>query len=189
MCKATIFDCGTPRRYLSRDMTKPTKWLCAQRSKLVSLATHWAHGEDSNQTGRMPRLIWVFAGRTAILLVLSCRGSFVLLYCNSMQLLILCFSWTFFIFFCVPQIFTIKDFEPPHEKTNKMACAPSKDSDQPGHQPSLISLRCPHDAREESDRLGECPGWSESSLGAHSLCWFCHVAAHLYCFLETVRGY
>ena len=34
-----------------------------------------ADSEDSDQTGRMPRLIWVFAGRTAILLVLSCRGS------------------------------------------------------------------------------------------------------------------
>ena len=32
--------------------------------------------EDSDQTGQMPRLIWVFAGRTLILLVLSCRGSF-----------------------------------------------------------------------------------------------------------------
>ena len=31
--------------------------------------------EDSDQTGRMPRLIWVFAGRTATLLVLSWRGS------------------------------------------------------------------------------------------------------------------
>ena len=29
-------------------------------------------------------------------------------------------------------------------------------------------------------RLGKCPGWSESSLGAHSFCWFCHVAAHLF---------
>ena len=29
----------------------------------------------TDQTGRMPRLIWVFAGRTVILLVLSCRGS------------------------------------------------------------------------------------------------------------------
>ena len=28
-----------------------------------------------DQTGRMPRLIWVFAGRTVNLLVLSCRGS------------------------------------------------------------------------------------------------------------------
>ena len=27
--------------------------------------------------------------------------------------------------------------EPPHDKTNKMVCAPSEDSDQPGHPPSL----------------------------------------------------
>ena len=45
------------------------------RRKLGSLATHWAHCEDSDQTGRMPRLIWVFAGRTLIMLVLSCRGA------------------------------------------------------------------------------------------------------------------
>ena len=80
--------------HLSRDMTKPTKWVCAQRRlrsawasvqsnqssvsawrKLGSLVTHWAHSEDSDQTERMPRLIWVLAGRTLILLVLSCRGS------------------------------------------------------------------------------------------------------------------
>ena len=27
-------------------------------------------------------------------------------------------------------------------------------------------------------RLGGCPGWYESSLGAHTFCLFCHVAAH-----------
>ena len=69
---------------MSRIVTKPTKWhvhpaktrvnlgirpvrsessLSAWR-KLGSLATHWAQSEDSYQTGRMPRLIWVFAGRT-----------------------------------------------------------------------------------------------------------------------------
>ena len=31
-------------------------------------------------------------------------------------------------------------FELPHDKTNKMACAPSEDSDQPGHPPSLIRV-------------------------------------------------
>ena len=31
-------------------------------------------------------------------------------------------------------------FEPPRDKTNKMACAPSEDSDQPGHPPSLIRV-------------------------------------------------
>ena len=42
--------------------------------KLGSLATHWAHSEDSDQTGPMPRLIWVFAGCTGTLLVLSWGG-------------------------------------------------------------------------------------------------------------------
>ena len=45
--------------------------------KLGSLATHWANSEDYDQTGRMPRMIWVFAGPTLILLVLACRGSFL----------------------------------------------------------------------------------------------------------------
>ena len=31
------------------------------------------------------------------------------------------------------------------DKTNKMACVPSEDSDQSGHPSSLISLRCPHE--------------------------------------------
>ena len=30
--------------------------------------------------------------------------------------------------------------EPVHEKPNKMMCAPSDDSDQPGHPPSLIRV-------------------------------------------------
>ena len=37
----------------------------------------------------------------------------------------------------------ILTYGPPHDKTNKMTCAPSEDSDQLGHPPSLISLRCP----------------------------------------------
>ena len=48
-----------------------------------SLCTQWiakdprflhADSEDSDQTWQMPRLIWVFAGRTVTLLILSCRG-------------------------------------------------------------------------------------------------------------------
>ena len=65
---------------MSRLMTKLTKWhvrpaktqispvwsesLLSAWRKLGSLATHWAHSEDSDQTGQMPRLIWVFSGRT-----------------------------------------------------------------------------------------------------------------------------
>ena len=70
--------------YMSRLVTKPTKWHVRPAktqislgirpvwsdsslsgwTKLGSLAIHWAHSEDSDPTGRMPRLIWVFAGRT-----------------------------------------------------------------------------------------------------------------------------
>ena len=70
---------------MSHSMTKPTKWhvrtaktqislgirpvwsesLLSAWRNLGSLATHKAHSEDSDQTGRMPRLIWVFAGRTS----------------------------------------------------------------------------------------------------------------------------
>ena len=36
-------------------------------------------------------------------------------------------------------------------------------------------------------RLVGCPGWSESSLGARSLCWFCHVAAQLYAYNYSAK--
>ena len=38
-------------------------------------------------------------------------------------------------------------------------------------------------------RLGGCPGWSESSLGAHSLCWFCHVAAQIVLSLIALMNF
>ena len=53
-----------------------------------SLCVHWvakdptflhADSEDSDKTGRMPRLIWVFVGRRATLLVLSFRGKCVVI--------------------------------------------------------------------------------------------------------------
>ena len=34
----------------------------------------------------------------------------------------------------------LKRYEPVHNKNYKMACAPSEDSGQPGHSPSLISV-------------------------------------------------
>ena len=41
-----------------------------------------------------------------------------------------------------------------------------------------------HADREDSDQTGRIktlirPGWSESSLGAHSFCWFCHIVAQI----------
>ena len=37
-------------------------------------------------------------------------------------------------------IWYARKIEPHHDKTNKITCVPSEDSDQPGHLPSLISL-------------------------------------------------
>ena len=73
--------------------------------------------------------------------------------------------------------------------------APSEDLEQPGHPPSLISvfavrmkkawvLSYPLSAQGRLIRLGGCPGWSESSLSAHSFCWlscrgsFYHICRH-----------
>ena len=50
--------------------------LCAQWVAKDPSLLH-ADSEDSDQTGRMRRLIWVFAERTTTLLVLSCRGSYI----------------------------------------------------------------------------------------------------------------
>ena len=82
-----------------------------------------------------------------------------------------------------------------------MACALSEDSDQPGHSPSLIWVfaLCSMDSLgpklsscgqrrlwsdwvdAQADLTLRCPGWSESSLGAHAtllvLSWGMH-----YCF-------
>ena len=88
-------------------------------------------------------------------------------------------------------IHVLRNYEPPHDKNNKMTVRPAKtqisldirpvwsesslcvqlvakdpsflhadseDSDQTGRMPRLILIR-----------LGRCPGWSESSLGAHAI--------------------
>ena len=69
---------------MSHLMTKPIKWhVCPAKTqislgirpvwsesllsawrKLGSLATQWGYSKDSDQTGQMTRLIWVFARRT-----------------------------------------------------------------------------------------------------------------------------
>ena len=81
-----------------------------------------------------------------------------------------------------------KQIELHRDKTNKMACAPSEDSDQPGHLPSLIrvfavrlkkarSLSYPWSAQR---RLWS--DWTDAQADlslrwAHMpFCWFCHLS-------------
>ena len=96
---------------MSHLMTKPTKWhvrpaktqislgirpvwsesLLSACRKLGSLATHWTHSEDSDQTGWMSRLIWVFAGRTCHFVAFITLRLILFLH-NACQLL-LCWHW------------------------------------------------------------------------------------------------
>ena len=59
--------------------------------------------------------------------------------------------------------------EPPHDKSNKMTCAPTEDSDQPGHPPRLISVfaicsvgsygpSASSCGQRRLIRVGRCPG-------------------------------
>ena len=58
---------------MSRLVKQPTKWHVRPVWSEFSLCAQWVtkdlsflhvHSEDSDKTGRVPRLIWVFAGRT-----------------------------------------------------------------------------------------------------------------------------
>ena len=94
--------------------------------------------------------------------------------------------------------------EPPHDKTNKMTFAPSKDSDQLGHPPSLIrvftvrmkkhwvlsyplstakTLSDWADAQADLSLYWAHRPWlsdwadAQADLSLYSFCWFCHEAA------------
>ena len=80
-------------------------------------------------------------------------------------------------------------YEPPHDKTNKMACAPSKDSDQPRHLPNLIQVFAVRMKKtwvlsyplSTQQRLWS--DWADAMADpslrwVQSFCWFCHEMAH-----------
>ena len=142
-------------------MTKPTKWPVRpvktqislgfhpvwSESSLTtwrnhgSLATHWAHSKDSDQTRRMPRLIWVFAGHTHFIFFVNWQlNSWKSGYsCNilhklpdigiNLQLNVLySYSWDTVVKWATSW------------QNQQNDCALSKDSDQPWHPPSLIRV-------------------------------------------------
>ena len=89
-------------------------------------------------------------------------------------------------------------YEPHRDKTNKMAFAPSKDSDQSGNPLSLIrvfAIRLKK-ARSHSYPLSAqrilWSDWADvqadlSLRWAQSFCWFGHDAAHMYIIRVNYR--
>ena len=80
--------------------------------------------------------------------------------------------------------------EPHQDKTNKVVCAPSEDSDQPGIPPSLIRVFAVHLKKAWvlsyplSEKQRHWSDWADAQADlslwwAHMpFCWFCHDAAH-----------
>ena len=89
----------------------------------------------------------------------------------------------------------VYDFEPPRDKTNKMTCAPSEISVQPGHRPSLCAQWVAKGPRFLHADTEDWSDWADAQadLSLHwshiSFCWFCHEAAHfnhaVICILVT----
>ena len=80
-------------------------------------------------------------------------------------------------------------YEPPHDKTIKMTCARSEDSDQPGHPRSLIRVFAVGSKASQGPKLslrGQqklWPDWADAQNDLSlrwAFCWFCHAQAHNY---------
>ena len=94
------------------------------------------------------------------------------------QFLIIAYLFTFLMTWLIYCHNTFNTDKPQHDKTNKMAHAPSKDSYQHGHPPSLIRVFTVCSLRSQGPNAsscgqrklwsnsGSCPHWSQSSLEA-----------------------
>ena len=161
-------------------MTKPTMWLCAQRRlrsasasawsdqallsawrKLESLDTQWAHSEDSDQTGQMPRLIWVFAGRTCHFVGFDMR-----------QLKCLLLTWPNFR---LKPYTLIRSWEKVCDKVrHKLVFTHTEASDSLG----ILDIQAVNS--EILIRLHRCQGWSASLLFPNGINGLCHDVAQIY---------
>ena len=89
------------------------------------------------------------------------------------------------------KIAVIPTYEPPRDKTNKLTCAPSEDSDQPGRIPRLIWVFAARSLGSSGPKLSSCgqrslwSDWADAQADlnlrwAHMpFWWFCHEAAHM----------
>ena len=87
-------------------------------------------------------------------------------------------------------------FEPPHDKTNKMTCAPREGSDQPGHPPSLMpslirvfAMRSKDSQGPKASLCGQQTNWSDwmDAQADLSLCWE-HIILLVLSFCGSVIG-
>ena len=145
------------------DQSSLSTWRNSQSSTI-----HKKHSKGYDQTGQMPRLIWVFAGCTGFFLF-CCAAAQIgcFLHIKIYISLALWDEWVLYIFeishnihvqmhimhmqtvnvqvrLQIHVVLSESSFALQHDKTNKMTFAPSEDSDQPGHPSSLIRVFAMH---------------------------------------------
>ena len=182
---------------MSYDTTKPTKWLCTQRR----LRSAWASAQSDQSLScalsgsLMTQAFFMRTAKTLIRLD-GCPGwsesslgahSFGW-FCHVAAHIVKTVTETNKILWQTWTSRNVKDqiYELPHDKINKMICAPSEDSDQPGHPPSLIRVFAVRLKRAWalsyllSSQRRFWSDWIDAQADpslhwAHmSLCWFCH---------------
>ena len=83
--------------------------------------------------------------------------------------------------------------EPPHDKTNKIACALSEDSDQLGHTPSLIGVRMKKACVLSYPLSTQRRLWSDWADGRHNTILhrvrFFHQACDILCLSFSYMPY
>ena len=139
-------------QYTSLGMTKPTKWPVHPAKTQISLSTHpvWvfvmhfisSQGPMPSSDGQL-RLIRLGDAQADLKSLLSAQV--ISLFCcapahTKYKKPIKACPYYHKMQKLRHLIAVIFLYEPPHNKTNKMACAPSEDSAQPGHLPSLIRV-------------------------------------------------
>ena len=144
--------------------------------------------KDSDQTGRMPRLIWVFAGRTCHFVGFVMRRFIFVL--NSVSGYIPRIPFKFGGTYkndcdvCIDehmtnyqnQEFKMRDLK---QQVSLGICLVWSES-LPCTQWVVKDPSFLHVDSKDSDQTGRMPRlWSESSLGTHLFCWFCHVVAQI----------
>ena len=86
---------------------------------------------------------------------------------------------------CAYQTNFFTSYELQHDKTNKMICAPTEDSDQPGHPASLIRVFAVRMKKEwvlSYTQSAQQRLWSESFLGARVILLYPPQNGGVYCF-------
>ena len=94
------------------------------------------------------------------------------------------------LYYCKSAFLFSNANEPGHDKTNKMSVRPAKTQISLGIRPvwsesslavgrKLGTLATHWAHSDDSDQTGRIPRLTESSLDAHSFCWFWHVVAQM----------